>query len=71
MIVMDGNQIRLGSLEERIKKWEVWFHTPWGLCPSIHDAVEACKKADIDPEMAIIPTPVAVGPTTYEAYVRG
>lgn len=71
MIVMDGAQVKLGDAEERISRWEVWFHTPWGLCKDLYDAVEACKKYEIDPEAAIVPVPVAVTNSLYEAYAHG
>lgn len=72
MIIFDGNKILRGDrTDERITKWEVWFHTPWGLCEKLYEAVEACKKADLDPEQAIVPMCIAVGPSTYEAYHRG
>lgn len=71
MIIIDGNQIKIGEVEERVSKWEVWFHTPFGLCKDIYEAVEVCKKAELDPEACIVPIPVAVGPTIYEAFHRG
>lgn len=70
MILIDSGQIVLGGTEHRIDKWEVWFHTPWGLCQSAGEAIEACKRAEIDPDQAIIPVPVAVGQSIYEAFVR-
>jgi len=71
MIVFDGNKILLGNIDERITQWEVWFNTPWGLFKSIHEAVEFCKNNEVDPEMAIVPCPVAITNSIYEAYIRG
>lgn len=71
MILIEENKVRIGGTEERISKWEVWFMTPWGLARTANEAIEACKKAEIDPEAAIVPVPVAVTNALYEAYVRG
>ncbi len=54
------------EIKEPIRKWTVWFRTPWGLCGTLKGAVEVCVKNDYDPELAIIPVPVAVSGSTHE-----
>lgn len=71
VILINDGLLRLGEQEQRIDKWEVWFHTPWGMCRSAGEAIEACKAAEIDPEVAIVPMPVAVGSSLYEVFFRG
>lgn len=66
MILITENLIVRGDLQERIKRWEVWFRTPWGLCTNTHDAVQALEAADFDANIATIPVCVAIGETTYE-----
>lgn len=69
MILIKENMIVRGDLQERIKRWEVWFRTPWGLCSNTADAVEALEAAELDPNISIIPVSVAIGETTYEVMV--
>jgi hypothetical protein len=71
MILFVENKIRLGEKIENILRWEVWFHTPWGLCTTLEHAITTCQIGEIDPEQAIIPITVAVSDTMYEAYHRG
>ncbi len=66
MILIKENLIVRGDLQERIKKWEVWFRTPWGLCNNTLDAVQALEAAEFDPNITIIPVAVAISETTYE-----
>lgn len=66
MILVKENLIVRGDLQERIKKWEVWFRTPWGLCQNTLDAVEALEKAQMDPNISLLPVAVAISETTYE-----
>lgn len=70
MIDVESKQILFGDKEERILKWEVVFQTPLGVCATLHDAVEACRKHDINPHMAIVPLPVAISQTQREVWMR-
>ena len=71
MICLKDEYLTLGTVQEKVTSWEVWFHTPWGLSRTLEHAVKACESQEIDPEQAIVPVPVAVGQTTYEAFFRG
>lgn len=70
MILVKENLIVRGDLQEKIKRWEVWFRTPWGLCNNTLDAVEALEHADLDPNISIIPVTVAISETTYEVWLN-
>lgn len=70
MIVMKDGSLTLGSVKEPIKQWEVWFHTPWGMCKTLPEAVKACEENGVDTEAAIVPMPVAIGASIYEASIR-
>lgn len=43
-----------------ITKWQVWFQTPFGIYDNLPDAAERCKTADLEPDMNIVPVPVAI-----------
>lgn len=66
MVYVDTNEIIQGEKTEPIKKWEVWFMIPFGLTPDFKQAVDACKKVDFDPQMNVVPVPVAISETMYE-----
>ncbi len=68
MISLGDSRIQRGGLDERIEKWVVWFRTPWGLCETLHEACEVMKKNELDPDMGIIPVPVAVSNATHEVF---
>ncbi len=68
MILLGANRIVMGGLDERITSWEVWFRTPFGLCKTLHEANEVVAKHDLDPDLAIVPVPVAVTNGTYEVF---
>lgn len=54
-----------------IKQFTVWFITPMGLIERIDDAIEKCKESDMDPELCIVPVPVAIDEAgRYEVIVR-
>lgn len=59
-----------GEVNERIKRWDVWFQTPFGLCTTLDEAVAKVKELDMNPNMVIIPIPIAVSESTHEAYFR-
>lgn len=43
-----------------IIKWEVWFQCPFGIDPDLETVVKRCLDAEIDPEINVVPVPVAV-----------
>lgn len=56
---------------EPIKKWEVWFRIPFGLVQGHEEAVRLCEEANLNPEMTILPVPVAIGTAgIYETFER-
>ncbi len=67
--VLTGRLIR-GDIDERIKRWEVWLQTPFGLCQNLHEAVELMKKHDLDPRLTISAVSVAISDTSYEVWAR-
>lgn len=68
MVSFSSKTISIGPMSTPIAKFEVWFSTPFGIEPELDKAIEACASRDLDPEICIKPTPVAVGeePNTYE-----
>jgi hypothetical protein len=70
ILYRDGRVTR-GEYSERIERWEVWFQTPFGLTPKLHEAVEACVKGDFDPELMVVPVPVAMTQASYEVAKNG
>ena len=66
MILLKENMIVRGDLSERIKRWEVWFRTPMGLCQNSMDAVKALEDLDLEANISVIPVCVAISDTTYE-----
>lgn len=68
----EGTIKRPGDLNpEPIKEWVVWFTTPYGLCETAKEASAKCEAGDIDPELCVMPVPVAIGEDgTYEVVVR-
>lgn len=70
MINLETNTVKLGSKEEKILKWAVWFGTPNGLCETLKEAQTVCLANDWLPSLMIIPIAIAVGETIYEASTR-
>lgn len=71
MINMGTASLHLRGNVFEIKKWEVWFQTPFGLMESHDDAITFCKSRDLDPTLCVIPVPVALGDNgDYEAFQR-
>lgn len=58
----NGHLVRMQT-EHPIKKWVVWFMTPFGVTPSLEEASGKCIKADLDPDLNITPVAVAVDNT--------
>jgi hypothetical protein len=71
VILFNDAMIKRGEITEKIKKWTVWFRVPWGLCETMDEAVKVCKAKEYDPELAIIPVPVAVSGSTHEVVEHG
>jgi len=54
-----------------IKRWEVWYQTPFGIIDSLDLAVSKCLENDLDPNALIAPCPVAIDEAgRYEIIVR-
>lgn len=70
MICVESGRLIRGDIDEKIKRWEVWFMTPFGTCKSMHEAVELLKKHEINPAMAISAVPVAISDSTHEVWAR-
>ncbi len=61
MILLKEAAIDLFDKVVPIESWEVWFKNPFGLFQSLDLAIQSCEKAGLDPELHILPIPVAVG----------
>lgn len=71
MILLEGNMIFLNGGTTPIKDWSVWFRIPTGLCSTLQEAVLWCQDHDMNPDLMIVPVPVANGTDgTYEAVSR-
>jgi hypothetical protein len=71
MVNLDAGRITLdGTSSTPIEKWDVWFMTPFGVFDNLAAAVKRCKGSDLDPEMTIIPVPVAISGTQTEIVRR-
>lgn len=74
MIILSRNRIDRGDdsgINEPIRKWEVWFQSPFGVLESREDAVKVCEQNGLNPEMTLIPVPVAKADNgVYEVYQR-
>lgn len=53
--------ISQGLHVEKIELFDVWFRTPVGLCRSIAEAADTCKKYDMPFQFSVMPVPVAIG----------
>lgn len=60
MISLSEGKIVHGDQESEIRTWVVWFMTFNGLHETRISAVDACLKADIDPDRSIVPVPIAI-----------
>ena len=57
--------------EQPIEEWVVWFSTPYGLFETAAEASTRCEDGDLDPELCVMPVPVAVAEDgAYEVVVR-
>lgn len=69
--IVDLNRDREHCGARQIISWAVWFRTPVGLHSELESAVEWCKENDMNPDLMIIPVPVALADDgTYEAVSR-
>lgn len=64
-----GRLVRAGVAED-IKRWGVWFKTPFGYAESLAEAQATVGSVDLNPHMVIQPVPVAFGDTIHEVYDR-
>lgn len=71
MVIFETEKMTLDGYEaHKIKDWVVWFMTPFGVYSELSQAVRFCKSRDIDPEVNIIPVPVARGENGHFELVR-
>lgn len=68
MIDLKHNRIIRGDVSEPIKRWAVWFKTPFGVAEDFAEAFKACAEHEIDPNLAMRPVPVAFSQNTYETH---
>lgn len=68
MVSLEQGLIVLGGKSHKIKKFEVWFLTPYGLVATVEEAITVCNESNISPATNIRATPVAVADNdlTYE-----
>lgn len=57
-----------GPNGKKIKSWSVWFQTPFGLFTNLEEAVIKVQNHEMDPDLAIIPLPVALTEDSYECW---
>lgn len=70
MIDLKNQRISIMGEDTVIKQWCVWFKTPFGMFETLSAAIEKVEEVGINPEMSIIPIPVAVGLGIYEPFAR-
>lgn len=70
MICVKTGRLICGDIDEKIKRWEVWFQTPFGVCKSLDEAVALMEKNDLDPRMTITAISVAITDSTHEVWAR-
>lgn len=71
MIDVLRERIIRGDIDEKIRRWETWFRTPFGQAKSLQEAVKICESAGIDARLAIVPSSVAISDSTHEVWERG
>ncbi len=71
MFNLKERTITLNGRPDHITQFQVWFQVPTkGLLPNLEDAIKICEGLDLDPNLCIVPVPVAVGQNTYELLIR-
>ena len=68
MIIISENSA--GVNNQPIKAWVVYFRSPFGISRTINEAIDICKKNEFNPDLCIIPVPVAITDTSYEVFIR-
>lgn len=70
MVSLEQGLIVLNGKSHKIKDYQVWFLTPWGLVTTLQEALTVCLDTNAKPSEAIRPVPVAVSddetPLIYE-----
>lgn len=67
-ICLETGEMKVNDIADKIERWTVWFGTPTGVCSTLEEARETCKKLDY-PYHLIRPIPVALGSKLYELVV--
>lgn len=70
MVDLKNQTIILEKRTNPIERWEVWFMTPFGLCDDFETAKQRLKDNDLDPDLCIVPVPVAISGDIYEVVTR-
>lgn len=68
MIIFGNEGILIGSNKaelQPLKRWEVWYQTPFGLHELYDEAYQRCVDNDLSPQLIIRPVAVAVGDDAY------
>ena len=68
MINITKSELSLRNKTHPIIKWEVWFRTPLGLFANLSDAILKLEESDMNPDLMIVPVPVAIAAETYEVW---
>lgn len=70
MVSLEEGVIALNGKTHKIKSFEVWFLTPFGLVTTLPEAITVCSDANISTTTNIRAVPVAVSndetPLIYE-----
>lgn len=66
MIDYENKEVVINGIRGLIEKWEVQFSTPFGICKTLDEAIEVCKKNDLLPALCIRPIPLVHGAGSYE-----
>lgn len=60
MISLQDMIMKIGTTRYPISSFEVWFKSPRGITPFLHEAIEICESMSLNPEFNIVPQAVAV-----------
>ena len=70
MVSIKENTMTLARNSVQIERWEVWFMTPFGVTNDVETAKKIVEDRDLDPDLTIVPVPVAISGSDYEIVTR-
>lgn len=70
MIDLEKNVIVFKEQTNAIRRWDVWFQTPFGLAQSVVEANEICKNKELEPSFSIKPVCVAITDCGHEVWMQ-